>query len=100
MIGTADIAFAICPWDAFVSGTFFCLPGFVPCFTTASDVFATIFVSTEGVTIFFEPFLVTDGASCTFSGSLVGTSMGGDFFCVDPFGFLIDSGTWSATRCP
>jgi hypothetical protein len=98
--GSIDIAFTLCASDAFVSGAFICLPGSVPCFVSESGFFGTILFTADGVTILFDPFVFADGSSCTFDALLVGLTMSGDFFCVDPFGFAVSAGTWSTTRCP
>jgi plastocyanin len=98
--GSVDIAFTLCASDAFVSGAFFCLPGSLPCFLTESAFFGTILVTADGITILFDPLVFGDGTSCTFDELLVGLTMGGDFFCVDPFGFTVSAGTWEASRCP
>ena len=98
--GSVDIAFTLCGSDAFVSGTFFCLPGAAPCFVTESAIFGTALVTVDGVTILFDPLIFADGSSCTVDALLVGLTMSGDFFCVDPFGFTVSAGTWGASRCP
>ncbi len=97
--GSIDIAFTICASDAFVSGTFFCLPGSLPCFVTESAIFGTTGVTVDGITILFDPLIFADGGSCKFNVLLVELTMGGDFICVDPFGFTLTAGTWDASRC-
>ena len=99
-IGSVDIVLAICASDGFVSGTFFCLPGSMPCFAPVSVVFGTTILSFDGVTIVFNPFLFVDGGNCTFDGQVVGSTVDGNFVCVDGFGFTISSGIWGASRCP
>ena len=98
--GSVDIAFTLCATDAFVSGAFVCLPASGPCFLSESALFGTILLSADGLTILFDPFVFADGTSCTFDTLLVGLTMSGEFFCVDPFGFVVSAGTWGATRCP
>jgi hypothetical protein len=98
--GSVDIAFTLCASDAFVSGAFFCFPDSASCFVTESAIFGTTFVTLDGITILFDPLIFADGSSCTFDALLVGLTMGGDFFCVDPFGFTVSAGTWDASRCP
>jgi hypothetical protein len=99
VFGTVDIAFTFCPFDAFFSGTFLCLPGSAPCFVTVSPIFGTTVIAVDGVTILFDPLISGDGGSCMFNASLLQRTMGGDFVCFDPFGFAVDTGTWSAARC-
>jgi len=100
LTGLVDIEFMICPADAFVSGTFVCLSDFAPCFAVESAIFGTTFVSVDGITILFAPLVFATGDTCTFDGLLDGLTMGGDFVCVDPFGFVVSAGTWNASRCP
>jgi plastocyanin len=98
--GFVDLEFAICAADGFVSGTFACLSDFLPCFAVESPIFGSTGVSVDGVTILFAPFVFATGETCTFDGLLVGLTMGGEFVCVDPFGFVVSAGTWNASRCP
>ena len=100
LTGLVNLEFAICAADGFVSGTFECLSDFLPCFAVESSIFGTTFVSVDGLTILFDPLVFATGDSCTFDGLLVGRTMGGDFVCVDPFGFIVSAGTWDASRCP
>ena len=97
--GAVDFVFTLCASDAFVSGAFLCLPGSVPCLAADSALFGTILVTVDGTTILFDPLVFADG-SCTLDALLVGLTMSGDFFCVDPFGFAASAGTWRASRCP
>lgn len=100
LAGFIDIAITLCPADALVSGVLFCLPGSAPCFGVESAIFGTTFVGVDGITVIFDPIIFADGGSCTFDGLLFGFTMGGNFLCVDPFGFTVSTGTWSASRCP
>jgi hypothetical protein len=100
LIGFADIDFVICGTDAFFSGTFLCLTEVLPCFAVESPIFGTTVVSVDGIAIFFDPLIFPTGDSCTFNAGLIELTMGGDFTCVDPFGFILNTGTWTATRCP
>ncbi len=93
VIGTVDIAFAICPSAEVISGVFFR-------FGSETAIFGTAVIAVDGVSILFDPLIFADGSSCTFSGPLLGLTMGGDFACFDPFGFAVNAGTWGATRCP
>ena len=93
VIGTVDIAFTICPSAEVISGVFFRLG-------SETAIFETAIVAVDGVTILFDPLIFADGSSCTFNGSLLGLTMGGDFACFDPLGFAIRTGRWGATRCP
>jgi plastocyanin len=97
---SADIVFRICVDDGFVSGTFARSCDFSPCFGLESRIFGTAFFSIDGFTIVFEPVVFATGDACTFDAQLVGLTMGGDFICVDPFGFIVNSGAWNTTRCP
>ena len=99
-LGITDIAFTICASGEFVSGVFSCLPGSLACFGSETATFGTVVIGVDGVTIFFDPLIFADGSTCTFSGSLIGFTMGGDFVCLDLFGFVVSTGTWTATRCP
>ena len=91
VIGTVDIALTICPSADVLSGVFR---------LGSETIFGTAFIAVDGVTILFDPLIFADGSSCTFSGSFLGLTMGGDFLCFDPFGFVMSAGTWGATRCP
>jgi len=97
---SVNIAITACGGDTFFSGTLTCPPGFSPCFGGEITIFGTIVVSTDGVTIIFNPFGFADGSRCNFDGQVVGFTMGGDFRCFDSFGFILNAGTWSASRCP
>ena len=92
MIGTVDIAFPICPSAGIFSGVFR--------LGSETSTFGTAVIAVDGVTILFDPLIFADGSSCTFSGSLLGLTMGGDFACFDPFGVGASTGAWGATRCP
>jgi len=100
LTGVATIAFRICAADAFASGTFVCLSDSFPCFAVESPILGTTVFSVDGITIVFDSVVFVTGDACTFDARLVGLTMGGDFICVDPFGFIVSAGTWNASRCP
>jgi len=101
LTASADIVLRICVADGFVvSGTFGCVSDFFPCFAGESRIFGTAFFNIDGFTIAFDPVIFATGDACSFDAQVVGLTMGGDFVCVDPFGFIVNSGAWNATRCP
>jgi plastocyanin len=98
--GVAAIEFRLCAVDAFVFGTFTCLSGFPPGFAVGSPIGGTAVIGADGIAIVFAPVVFVTGDVCTFDAPFVDLTMGGGFTCVDPFGFILNDGTWSASRCP
>ena len=93
--GYVNVGMTLCEVGSAIVGNYVCGPGSLSCLASTGSVSGSVVGST-----FYPLITFGNGAYCSVNGLVVGLTMGGTYGCYDPFGSLVDAGTWAMTRCP